>query len=197
MQALTIVELVNEVADACSGFFKGFVLVEVDLLVFERPDEALCFGVVIGIAAPAHADFYAGVLEGLDIGFRGILHAPVGVMHKPLLCWSGGKGAVEGVKGQPGIEGSIQSPADASSAMGVKYHCQIDPLAGQADVGDVGYPQLVNAGHVQSRDQVGVDGAVVIRVGGRYKGLAPQGKQVILAHETQDTLVVHVVSQTL
>ena len=160
-------------------------------------DEAFCFGIVIGVATPAHADFCAGFLEGIDIGFGGILHAPVRVMHQPLRCRSGCQGAVQGIKGQAGIEGSIQSPADASSAMGVKYHCQIDPLAGLADVGNVGYPQLVNAGHVQSRYQVVVDGAVVIRSGGRYRGLAPQGKQVILAHETQDTLVVHVVSQTL
>ena len=76
------------------------------------------------------------------------------------LVWR--QGRFEGVKGQAGIEGSIQSPADASSAMGVKYHDQIDPLAGQAEVGDVGYPQLVNAGHAQSRDQIGVDGTVVI-----------------------------------
>ena len=184
MQAFTIVELVDEVADASPCFFKGFILVEIDLLVFECSDEALCLGVVIGVAAPAHADFYAGVLEGVDIGFRGILHAPVGVMHKPLLRWSSGQGTVEGFKGQAGIEGSIQSPADASSAMGVKYHGQIDPIAIQANVGDVGYLQLVNASHVQYRDQVGVDGTVVIRVGGRFKGAAPQGKQVILAHET-------------
>ena len=126
---LAIVELVDEVADAGSGFFERFVLVEIDLLVFERPDEALCPDVVIGVASPAHADPYASVLERVYIGFRGILHAPVGVMHKPFLRWSGGQGAVEGVQGQAGIEGSIQGPADASSAMGVKYHGQIDPFA--------------------------------------------------------------------
>ena len=94
MQALAIVELIDEVADAGSGFFQGFVLVEIDLLVFERPDEALCLGVVIGVASPAHADLYVDVLEGIVIGFRGILHTSIGVMHRPFLRCSGGQGAV-------------------------------------------------------------------------------------------------------
>lgn len=60
---LAIVELVDEVADAGPGFFELFVLVEIDLLVFEGSDEAFCLCVVIGVASPAHADPYAGVLE--------------------------------------------------------------------------------------------------------------------------------------
>ena len=145
MQAFTIVEVVDEVADTGSGFFKGFVLVEIDLLVFEGSDEAFCFGVVIGIAAPAHADLYAGLLEGFDIGIGGILHTPVRVMHQPFRHRSGNKSAVQSIKGQAGIECSLQSPADASSAVGVEYHGQIDPLSCQPYVGDVGYPQLVDA----------------------------------------------------
>ena len=104
MQAFTIVELVDEVADAGSCFFKGFVLVEIDLLVFEGSDEAFCFGIVIGVAMPAHADSYAGLLEGIDIGFGGILHAPVRVMHQPLRRRSGCRGAVQGINGQAGIK---------------------------------------------------------------------------------------------
>ena len=89
----------------------------------------LCLGVVIGVAAPAHADPYAGVLDGIDIGFGGILHAPVRVVYQTLPRGSGGKGAVQSTKGQTGIEDSIQSPADAFSAAGVKYHGQLDPLS--------------------------------------------------------------------
>ena len=127
MQAFTIVELVDEVADAGSCFFKGFVLVEIDLLVFEGSDEAFCFGVVIGVAAPAHADFNAGILESVYIGFRGLLHAPVRVMHQPLRHRAGCQGAVQGTQGQAGIECSLQSPSDALSAAGAWDHGQIDP----------------------------------------------------------------------
>ena len=70
VQAFTIVEFVDEVADTGSCFFKGFVLVEIDLLVFEGSDEAFCFGIVIGVATPAHADLYAGFLEGIDIALE-------------------------------------------------------------------------------------------------------------------------------
>lgn len=110
VQALAIVELVDEVADAGLGFFEGLVLVEIDLFVFEGSDEALGFGVVIGIAAPTHADPYAGFTEGVYMGFRGILHAPVGVIYQTLRRGSGSQGTVQGGKGQAGPQGVDPAP---------------------------------------------------------------------------------------
>ena len=37
----------------------------------------------------------------------------------------------------------------------------------------------------------------MVQVGGRYESVAPQGKQVVPAHESQDAFVVHPVSHTL
>ena len=96
-----------------------------------------------------HYNAYAGFPEGIDIGFGGILHAAVGVMYQTLRRRSDGQGAVQGVKGQAGLEAPVQRPADASSAEGVYDHRQIDPFASQPYVGDVGYPQLVDSTYVQ------------------------------------------------
>lgn len=48
----------------------------------------------------------------------------------------------------------------------LENHGPIDPFADQPYEGDVGHPQLVMPCYVQSRDQVGVDGAVVVQVRG-------------------------------
>jgi hypothetical protein len=49
MEALLVVHVLDELADARLRFGKGGVLLEVDLLLLERFEEALSFGVVYGL----------------------------------------------------------------------------------------------------------------------------------------------------
>ena len=56
MQALGIVDSVDEGSDITPGVAKVFVGLAVDLFGFQRAHKAFGFGVGMGIARPAHAD---------------------------------------------------------------------------------------------------------------------------------------------
>ena len=64
VQALGVVDLLDEGADAARGFMVIAIEPAVDLLGLERLHEALGLGVVVGIADPAHAGL--NVVGGQD-----------------------------------------------------------------------------------------------------------------------------------
>src|SRR5882762_561824 len=80
VQALLVVDLLDEGADAARGFMVIAIEPAIDLLGLERRHEALGLGVVVGIADPAHADADAVRLQELAVVGAGILHAAIGVM---------------------------------------------------------------------------------------------------------------------
>lgn len=76
---LAIVEFVDEVADAGSGLFEGFVFVEIGLHVFEGPDEAFCLGVVTQLVAKGlHSSAYHSDVIGIACMPHFILQLVIG-----------------------------------------------------------------------------------------------------------------------
>src|SRR5450631_4950118 len=73
VQALLVVDLLDEGADAARGFMVIAIEPAIDLLGLERLHEALGLGVVVGIADPAHAGDNAARLEQLGVVATGIL----------------------------------------------------------------------------------------------------------------------------
>jgi len=80
VEPLAIIDLLQELTDALPGLVQVGILPEIDLLILERFDKALHLGIVVGIAAPAHADADARRLQQLGIRGRGLLHAAIRVM---------------------------------------------------------------------------------------------------------------------
>src|SRR5215208_1196511 len=80
VQALDVVDPVDEVADRALGGASITVEGAVDLLGLERAHEALGLGVVVGIADPAHARGDAMSRQHLGVVAAGVLGALVGVM---------------------------------------------------------------------------------------------------------------------
>jgi len=56
MQPLGIVDLVDEAADVGFGLRERPVQLQVHLLVLQRLEEALCLGILVGVAERRHAD---------------------------------------------------------------------------------------------------------------------------------------------
>ncbi len=77
MKPLDIVNILNEVTELRFRFRNGLVVVEIHLLAFERFEETLGFGVVIGIALGGHADLDLCLFQASDIGQAGVLDATV------------------------------------------------------------------------------------------------------------------------
>ena len=77
MKSLVIVDFIEEVSDAEASFRKVFVLVEIDLFVFQSLDEPLSLGIVVGITAAAHADTDALFFEKIGVDVSRILGAAI------------------------------------------------------------------------------------------------------------------------
>jgi hypothetical protein len=94
---------------------------------------------------------------GQQVGIRrvGVLHPLVGVVDL------GPAAPPQGRQGEPLVEAAPQFPAPNPAGEHVHEDRQVDELLLEADVCDVGDPDLVGAGHLQALDQVGVAGEVV------------------------------------
>ena len=99
----------------------------VDLLRLQRLHEAFGFGVVEGIARPAHADGDVVFGELLAVGDGGVLHAAIGVMDQAAgLRLSGFEGGVQRGNGERSIKRVLQSPAHGLAREGVENDGKID-----------------------------------------------------------------------
>src|ERR1700693_6591853 len=83
MQALLVVDFLQELSHQSLGFLEVAVLGAVDFLVFESLNETLRLGIVVRRRQPAHADANAVLFELCGVIPRGILHPAVGMMYEP------------------------------------------------------------------------------------------------------------------
>ena len=68
---------------------------------------------------------------------------------------------------------------------------EIDEVLGQPDVGDVGDPELIEAGRTAAAREVRPDGEAVPAVAGaRNKGPAPEAEQIVRPHQSEHALGV-------
>ena len=105
MEALGIVDGVDEDANGTSRVLDVLEAAAVDFFGLEGLHETLGFGIVVRIAGPAHADGDIVAGEALAIIGRSILHATVGMMNetgRPGLAI--GKRVIQRFHGKRGIE---------------------------------------------------------------------------------------------
>ena len=86
------------------------------------------------------------VLEQLRVVAAGILHPAVGVMHQFRRHRAPRQRHAQGCQREQVLQRAVQLLADHASRVGVQNHGQVDELHFQPDVGDVGPPQLIDAG---------------------------------------------------
>jgi RHS repeat-associated protein len=92
-----------------------------------------------------------------------VLHAPIRVMHQSGPRSSSCQSHAERLQREGGFEHRLQGPADHPSGKGVQNHGQVDELQLQADVSDVGNPELMETGQRQRARQVGIHRQAVRR----------------------------------
>lgn len=108
VDALDVVDRVDEVPDLLAGLGEVLVVGEIDLLFFDGAHEAFGVTVLAWLADRGHAESDAEFLQALDIHGGGILHALIGVMD--LRC-SADQGPLQGGEREPLIEVAAQVPA--------------------------------------------------------------------------------------
>ena len=92
---------------------------------------------------------------------------------------------------QAGLEMVGERPADDLARKGVEDDGEIDEGLRQTNVGDVGDPDLIEAGGLEPAHEVGPDRVVVFAHRGlRNERFCPQRQEVVFAHEPRHALVV-------
>ena len=82
-------------------------------------------------------------------------------------------------------------PADHPPRISVHHDRQIQERFSQAHVGDVGHPELIDAGELHAGGQVRIHRIAMLGIGGEDEPLLTHRQQVVGAHEPQHALVVH------
>jgi hypothetical protein len=109
----------------------------VEKLAFERGEEALAHGVVVGVSDRAHRGAHAS-FAGSDAELnQGVLRALVGVVDYALR-WPHRERHVQGVEHQPGGEGRGHRPADDPAAARIEHDCQVEKAGPSWNVGVIG-----------------------------------------------------------
>ncbi len=99
------------------------------------------------------------------------------------------QGVVQAVEAEPGLQGVGQSPGQHLAAIPVQDRRQIHKPAEQPDVGNVGTPHVIRAGHRHAAQQVRVD--PVIGVGMRQHRFRVDRRQPHLPHQAHHALAIH------
>lgn len=139
-----IVHFLDKTAYAMACFGLSFVVAQVDFFVLQRSVESFGTGVVIGVAFAAHADADAVFAKQIGVTAGGILNAPIRMMDETRPKLSLAK--CHGQAGEREIRCQLrfQCTADIAPRERVEQHGQVDGLAKQPDVSDMGNPKLVD-----------------------------------------------------
>src|SRR5262245_65375180 len=81
MTAAWIVEALDELEHRHPRLGLGLEPTPVEKLALQRGEEALAYGIVVGVSDRAHRGTHAGFAAALAKGDRGVLRALVGVMN--------------------------------------------------------------------------------------------------------------------
>lgn len=188
VEAEWVVKVFDVLVDGGAGVGEVAEGAAVDQFGFEGAPEGLHGGIVVAVAAGAHAGDDLPRLEQGEEGGAGILFSLIGMMEE---AWGGiapGQGQLEGIPDEEAVEGITEGPADDFAAEAVHDGGEVSPTALGVDVGDVGDPDLVEAGQwFEGFEPVRRRALGMAAVGGaRAKGAFGAGLEALLAHEPCD-----------
>jgi hypothetical protein len=149
VEAVGVVDILDEGADAVAGVFEVGVGRAVGFLGFERLHEAFGLGVVVGIAWPAHGALKASLVEPRCVLARSVLDAAIGVVDEASRRIARFDRLVERVLGQARREMVVERPSHPSAREGVDDDGEIDESLRQPDIEPVlGLdPRMMSATH--------------------------------------------------
>lgn len=111
MEAHSVIVLLDEGLDVLAQVCEIPIPVRVDLLPLQRLQKTLAAGVVVRVRRPAHARNHVVLLKELHIRARGILDAPIRVMHQAGRRLTGCDRVVQRVQRYARRERLVQRPA--------------------------------------------------------------------------------------
>jgi hypothetical protein len=99
------------------------------------------------------------------------------MMDKPRPWAASHQGHTQRFQDKSGFQTALQGPAQAASGKCIQHNRQVHKLPLQADVGDIGNPELIDAGQHHACGHVGIDRQSVTGIGGPEQELSPPHAQ--------------------
>ena len=127
MDANTVVEDLNVLADFCPRVSLAYKARVVNKLLLQRPKEAFGDGIVPAVALPAHRLTSANGLQGASNAAGGVLDATVRVEDEPARWPSVAYRHPEGVLDQLCGHSVAHGPADDAPREQVQDDCKVEP----------------------------------------------------------------------
>jgi len=143
MEALAVIESLDEVEDCQPSLGSSFETAPVDEFQFERAPEGFHGSVVITAGFAAHGGLGLSVGQGLAKIRAGVLAAAIGVKDELRRGLAMNLCHVPGRQDELGIDVFIHGPTDDPAAEEVHDGGQIEPAFLGTDVGDVADPDLI------------------------------------------------------
>src|ERR1700752_2607572 len=112
MQSLVIVNGFDEAPDAAPSLDQVSILRAVDFLVLQRLHKRFSLSVIVGIAAPAHADSYSPIHQQIGISSRSILRSSIRMVYETGLDTATLDPHYQSLNIQVRFQRSSQRPAD-------------------------------------------------------------------------------------
>ena len=157
-----IVDLVDEAGKVGRDVPESFASHRVYRLHLQRLHEALGFGVVVRISAPAHRTNEAVIGQELPVELGRALGSAVGMMHATSSWPPHSDGGFERRCREPGVDRAADGVPHHATRPGVEDNGQIDEASADGDIGYVRYPELVRTVDEQIARAIREDRAIVI-----------------------------------
>ena len=166
LQPLVIINFLDEVGKPILDIGHGSIFPEVDLLGFQGFDETLSRRVVVGIPLAGHADAETMLMEDLHVVARCILNTPIGVMNDSCRGLALDKGHPECLQAQGCVDSLGKRISHHPAGKEIQQDGKIDKATQDADVGQIGHPELIGSRDQQVVHEVGIDPMGMVAVGG-------------------------------
>lgn len=149
MLALRVVEHLDVLEHVLPCSFPGHVGAAADAFALEELEEAFRDGIVVSVAAAAHAGFEIVLAkEHLPLA-AGELRSLVGTDHHLVFGLRLHTAASRACRARSVVMRGLGRPADHPAREQINHHRQIQPPLVGLDVGDVGHPDLVGRIHLE------------------------------------------------
>src|ERR1700754_3390202 len=154
MKPLLVIDDFQELRHCRSEMAEIAVCGAVDLLLLQGFHEAFGHRIVVRTAWPAHAGEDAMPIEFGDILHAGILYSPIRVMDQgSSIDLSVSKSHAKRRKRQGCPKIILNRPADDLATESIEHDRQVDECLIESDIGDVGYPELIQRHRLQAPRQ--------------------------------------------
>src|SRR3989454_7371236 len=189
MQALAIIEHLNELEDFSAGFVPRAIPSVMNQLVFQRAEEALNSGIVVAVALAAHARHEPMMSEHGTVQGTRILHALIRVVDHARPRLSLRQGHAQGVDDGGALCTATHGPADPPPRAQIQDHRQMHPPCAGGNGGQIAGPDAIELrGVVPGCQPVGSGRCPMVMLGHDAEAPGALGHDPVLTPQASDPL---------